>query len=399
MCCCTAMISVFASRKLTCTRLFSSNALSSKTALSSNNRSVLMKTPLANTALSMFLGLSTIIASTTAVNYTTINKAPDFDPKKERFDQSSFSGRFFGMLLSCDPCLLLYSDDEIRRYEKKVNQYQDILALSSNAKSVHQELWEARRIVNSAIHPDTGEIIPRPFRMSGWVVYNGPICVAMVASTKTPALLFWGLINQSQNALVNYFNAPLAMPNDTVIKGYSLAVVSALGVVSGLSLAIRKSFRPDKAKELLKFISFPSCVLASMLNCYAMRKSEIITGVPLFDAEGKIVQPEHTSQVAAKEGVYSTIASRAVLPAPTFLIPPLLLNTQYIKKLLTKHAALSLPISTFLIIICFGIGLPGTIAIFPQMSEICLPKLEEHYQGLIDDTGVPYTKLYYNKGL
>jgi hypothetical protein len=28
-------------------------------------------------------------------------------------------------------------------------------------------LWEAQRIVDAAIHPDTGDVIPRPFRMSG----------------------------------------------------------------------------------------------------------------------------------------------------------------------------------------------------------------------------------------
>jgi len=41
--------------------------------------------------------------------------------------------------------------------------------------------------------------------MSGYVPYNGPICVSMVASSSTLPILFWSWINQTQNALVNYY--------------------------------------------------------------------------------------------------------------------------------------------------------------------------------------------------
>lgn len=112
----------------------------------------------------------------------------------ERFDQGTFMGRWKKMISNFDPATLLYSDSEIKKYveilklydqEQKINP-----ALLVDAKR-SKELWHARKVKESAVHPDTGEIVPRPFRMAGYVPFNGPVCVAMMVSTTTPALLFW----------------------------------------------------------------------------------------------------------------------------------------------------------------------------------------------------------------
>jgi hypothetical protein len=108
------------------------------------------------------------------------------------------------MLLACDPYLLTYSDEEVREYKSMVDNYQNLLKNlpeGVSEKEMSRKLWEAQRISSAALHPDTGDSIPHPFRMSGYVPFNGPICVAMVASTSTSALLFWSWVNQSQNAL------------------------------------------------------------------------------------------------------------------------------------------------------------------------------------------------------
>ena len=36
------------------------------------------------------------------------------------------------------------------------------------ANVTNEQLWQARKIKESAVHPETGEIIPRPFRMAGY---------------------------------------------------------------------------------------------------------------------------------------------------------------------------------------------------------------------------------------
>jgi len=217
----------------------------------------------------------------------------------------------------------------------------------------------------------------------------------MIASSSTSALLFWSWVNQSQNALINYYNrnASTPMSNATLGMSYSTAVASALTVAYGLSSLLQRRFGPARAKQLLKYVAFPSAMVASSLNCYIVRSPEIATGVPLTDANGKNVLEGETSSIAAREGVHSTTMSRALLQAPVYLVPPVLL------ALLRIPPHLATPMTTYLLLCSFGLGLPATIAAFPQQASIDASKVEERFRDLRDDQGVPYTKFYYNKGL
>lgn len=350
--------------------------------------------PVVQSLLAAAAGISLVSLTATSVEMMTADDVPQFDPKGERFDQSNFAGRFSKMLLACDPRLLLYTEDQVQRSKEMVQNYQQFPGMD-------RALWEARRIAESALHPDTGDVIPRPFRMSGYVPYNGPICVAMVASQSTMPLLFWAWVNQSQNALVNYYNrnASSPMTNETLAKSYAAAVGSALVVAFGLATFIQKRFEPAKAKGLLRWVAFPSAVVASSLNCYIVRSPEIDSGVPLVDAHGNDVLPGQTSSIAAKRGVESTTASRAILQAPVYFLPPLLLGVGPFRRLLTKSPQLTVPVTTAFLLTSFGIGLPATVAIFPQMSAISVDDVEPRFQHLRDAQQRPYETFYYNKGL
>eukprot|EP00536_Pseudo-nitzschia_multiseries_P009365 jgi/Psemu1/242048/estExt_Genewise1.C_2590018 len=309
------------------------------------------------------------------------------------------------MLLACDPTLLLYGEDHVRAAQERLREAAaaERDTGSSTVFMDSRSLWESKRIVESALHPDTGEFIPRPFRMSGYVPYNGPICVSMVAATSTMPLLFWSWINQSQNALVNYYNrnASSPMTNETLLKSYSAAVGSALVVAFGLSTFVQKRYPAARAKELMKYVAFPSAVVASSLNCYVVRSPEIATGVPLTDRNGNNLFPGETSQIAAKRGVESTTASRALLQAPVYFLPSMLMGLlPPLKRVLEQRPRTRVPITTFLVLVSFGLGLPATIAIFPQVAEIPVSEVEPKYQRLIDPaTQQPYKVFYYNKGL
>jgi len=353
--------------------------------------------PVAQSLIAAVGGIATVSAVAAAIESSTASQVPPFDPKSQRFSQESFGGRFARMLLECDPRLLIYSEAEVQKCKKLLESY------TSQPPEMDHELWEAKRIVDSAVHPDTGETIPRPFRMSGYVPFNGPICVAMVASQSTMSLLFWSWINQSQNALVNFFNrnASSPMTNETLMTSYAAAVGSALAVAFGLATIIQKRFSPEKAKSLLRWVAFPSAVVASSLNCYIVRSPEISTGIPLLNENGKVVGGEgNLSLEAAKRGVYSTTASRALLQAPVYFLPPILISMGPLKKYLTKVPAAAVPITTYLVLVSFGVGLPATVAIFPQISEISANDVDPKFQHLKNpDTGKPYEVYYYNKGL
>ena len=239
--------------------------------------------------------------------------------------------------------------------------------------------------------------------MSGYLPANGPICVAMIASTATLPILFWSWMNQSQNAMINYFNGPRSEQDENansdaftlpLIKSYGIAVASALTVAFGLATYVEGHYAGEEAAELLRFISFPSAVIASSLNCYIVRRPEISVGVPLLNDKMEVVLPGQTSKMAAAKGVYSTTASRAVLQMPTYFIPPLILDTVApLKQFMADYPTFIVPITTFLLLVSFGIGLPAAVGIFPQISCVKADEVEEQFQEL------GYDEFYYNKGL
>ena len=62
-------------------------------------------------------------------------------------------------------------------------------------------------LFQAVIHPDTGEKILLPFRMSGFVPFGSPIVVGLLLPNLTlPQTAFWQWLNQSHNACVNYAN-------------------------------------------------------------------------------------------------------------------------------------------------------------------------------------------------
>jgi len=363
--------------------------------------------PIGTTLVAMTLAIATVSAGASLAENATASMVPKFDPKAQRFDQSTFIGRLSKMLLACDPSLLLCSDGEVRRCKAMVDDYEhhiNNLPAGVNETEMNRKLWEAQRVSSAALHPDTGDTIPHPFRMSGYVPFNGPICVAMVASQSTSALLFWGWVNQSQNALVNYYNRNAAseMTNETLMKSYAAAVGSALTVAFGLATFIQRRYSPAQAKNLLRWVAFPSSVVASSLNCYIVRSPEIDTGIPLVNKDGDEVLPNETSKIAAERGVNSTTFSRALLQAPVYFLPPLMMGAiPILKNAITKNPLMRVPMTTYLLLVCFGIGLPVSVAIFPQMGELKVGDAEEKYRNLNDEKngGKPYEVLYYNKGL
>jgi hypothetical protein len=69
----------------------------------------------------------------------------------------------------------------------------------------------------------------------------------------------------------------------------------------------------------------PYCAVASsnVFNFVSMRSSELFTGIPIKDKDGKDLG---LSQEAAKAAIFQGAITRAVIPAPVLLLPPLLMR-------------------------------------------------------------------------
>ena len=71
-----------------------------------------------------------------------------------------------------------------------------------------------------------------------------------------------------------------------------------------------------------------------------------------------------------------------VPPLLTSMVPPL-------KAIITRTPSLSVPITTYLLLVSFGVGLPGACAVFPKISSVEFEELEEEFKEEVERRGGP----------
>jgi len=86
------------------------------------------------------------------------------DTEDSCHDQGSFQGRYFHFVRLIDPRLLLWTKTEILQKRDALMRNERSQAEESNMRLSNDELQEATRVCDSAIHPDSGKVIPVPFR-------------------------------------------------------------------------------------------------------------------------------------------------------------------------------------------------------------------------------------------
>lgn len=79
-------------------------------------------------------------------------------------------------------------------------------------------------------------------------------------------------------------------------------------------------------------------------------------------------------------------------------MPPLLTATVF-NSFLVANPALTVPLTTYLLLVSFGFGLPFAIAVFPQFSSISASEVEQKFRGAVDVSGRTIESFKYNKGL
>lgn len=95
----------------------------------------------------------------------------------QQFDQSTYYGRLRRFMAITDPRMLFKATDANLAKAKRIVQEAESAAVLPQDLS---EIWKSKRLVESTIHPDTGEPILLPFRMSAFVPTNLPIVAGML---------------------------------------------------------------------------------------------------------------------------------------------------------------------------------------------------------------------------
>uniref|UniRef100_A0A4W3IQB0 Sideroflexin 5b n=1 Tax=Callorhinchus milii TaxID=7868 RepID=A0A4W3IQB0_CALMI len=287
----------------------------------------------------------------------------------------TFYGRLRHFLDVIDPRTLFVTESRLKAALQLLEDYEHGITAPEVTDC---QLWEAQKIKQAIIHPDTNQKIFMPFRMSG---NSSTTCTYIVIGLLLPnqtlaSTIFWQVRSPAPRQ-------PHIITLDSV----------RLRPHVGLNRFIQKTKQFSPAARLLiqRFVPFPAVASANICNVVLMRHSELIEGISVLDEEGKFVG---SSKIAASHALMETALTRVVLPIPVLVIPPILMSLLERTSLVRSRPKLSLPIQSLVCLVAFGLALPVAISLFPQMSEIETSKLEPEIA-----MATPNQTVFYNKGL
>ena len=81
-----------------------------------------------------------------------------------RYDLSTYIGRVKHCFDITDMRTLFVSTNELERSKQLIEDYRN-----GKIPKMNDDLWKAKKIVDATLHPDTGEPVFLPFRMSCFV--------------------------------------------------------------------------------------------------------------------------------------------------------------------------------------------------------------------------------------
>lgn len=195
--------------------------------------------------------------------------------------ETTFFDRLKIYLHVTDPRTLIYSDERILEAKKQ---------LDTNSSSLtFDEKRFNEKLVSAAIHPVTGEVIPKIFRVSAIAPVNIPLVWAMLTcpATNVPGTLFLHWLNQSYNTACNYANRSGSDQSmEALMKAYGLAVTSACTIAYGLGKLVARG--PKVLQRYTVIIPCVATAAANISNIAFTRMDEITNGVPVFDETGKV---------------------------------------------------------------------------------------------------------------
>ncbi|KIY02184.1 uncharacterized protein Z520_02322 [Fonsecaea multimorphosa CBS 102226] len=312
------------------------------------------------------------------------------DLPASQYDLSTYWGRVMQSAQIADPRTLFVSSSGLENAKRLVTSYK-----TGEAKVMTPEIWQAKKIVDSTLHPDTGQPVFLPFRMSCFVISNLVVTAGMLTpNLSTTGTVAWQIINQSLNVAINSANANKSSPlsTSTLVKSYLMAVSASCSVAVGLnSLVPRlKRLSPNTRLVLGRLVPFAAVASAGALNVFLMRSEEIRRGIDIFPVQseqekaerektGKEVESLGKSRKAAVLAVGETAISRVLNATPIMVLPPLILVRLQKTEWLKSRPRMVLPVNLGLILTTSIFALPLALAAFPQRQAVSARTLEEEF--------------------
>ncbi|XP_036027490.1 sideroflexin-2 isoform X3 [Onychomys torridus] len=261
-----------------------------------------------------------------------------FNIDAPRWDQCTFLGRVRHFFNITDPRTIFASEQELDWAKAMVEKSR--MGLVPPGTQVEQLLY-AKKLYDSAFHPDTGEKMNVIGRMSFQVPGGMIITGFMLQFYRTmPAVIFWQWVNQSFNALVNYTNRNAASPTSV---------------------------------------------------------RELIHGICVKDRDQN--ELGH-SQRAAAVGITQVVISRITMAAPGMILLPVIMERLERLRMVQKARVLHAPLQVLLCGCFLLFMVPVACGLFPQECKVAVSYLEPELQDTIKAKyGEHVLFAYFNKGL
>jgi len=322
------------------------------------------------------------------------------DLDRPRYDQSTFWGRLRHFLDVTDLRTVFTTQTKLDESLQLLNDYKQKGTPPVSLEEA-EKIWQAKKIRDAIVHPDTKENIILPFRLSMFVPMNIVICLGLLAPNPTiGSTIFWQWVNQSYNIMLNHANrnASNEMPLSQIAKSYGASILISCSVAVGLGQFVKRStsFSPMIRTTIQKFVPYTAVASAGVANVFLMRFNEAQEGITVKDQYGKELGKSKNAGLNALQQVAVT---RAVLPLPVLIFPPIIMSWLEQRKFMQGNPKLKTPAELVVISAMLWAGLPLAIALFPQQSELSVKKLEPQFHSLRDQNGKPIEKVYFNKGL
>ncbi|GAA5871128.1 hypothetical protein JCM1840_007599 [Sporobolomyces johnsonii] len=331
---------------------------------------------------------------------------PPVDITQPRYDTKTYIGRLRHFASITSPLTLFASSTDLKNAQRLLQEYQQGTGEGRKAWGREDEMgvWKAKQLVDSSIHPDTGEAVPLPFRLSAFVPTNLLIVGGMLMPNPTlKSVIFWQWANQSLNVCVNYSNAnkSIEMSNSEIASAYVAATVASCTIAVSLSQLVPRLRVSPAAKALLgKLVPFAAVASAGCVNIGLMRWKEMRDGISVYaPSDPKTGRPSNQelgkSSIAGTYAVGQTAASRVLTNIPTLILPPLIITVLERRGAFARPngRALSTATNLGLIGLSLLVFLPPAIAAFPSRASIDPKKLEKRFHD------VGYETVEFNKGL
>lgn len=321
---------------------------------------------------------------------------PQIDIDKPLWDLKTFSGRFMHFLWVTDPRTCFTSEDELLKAKELVMK---IRSDKQQPQGVSiEEIYHAKKLYESAFHPDSGDLQNIFGRMSFQMPGGMAITGAMLQFYRTnSAIIFWQWVNQSFNALVNYTNrnANSSLTTTQLVVSYVSATSSALVAAVGYKGYLTKRASPF----FQRYVPFVAVAVANCINIPLMRQNELIYGIDIQDENGNIVGK---SRVAAAKGISQVILSRIAMCAPGMLILPVIMENLEKYKSFRRLSFLHAPFQVMVVGCFLTVMVPTACALFPQtacLNTSVMRIIEPDFYAQIKEKGSVPEKVYFNKGL